>query len=404
MSSHHTRRRDFLAGSTAALASAGLTGLAFPHVAGAEPRRIAPEAPVRLGIIGAGGRGNELLRCAYAVKAHFTVRAIADPSEVNIGRTLEHIAKNGDDKPEVCRGEEEYRRLLAREDIDAVIIAVPPDLHARIYLDAFAAGKHMYAEKPMCVSVAEVQALVEAQARRPDVICQIGFQRRSSNFYRQAIERLHEGMCGEIFECLGAWRLSGGPLGLPDSGTQIWFGRAARSGDWMIEQACHTWDVMCWAAGDMPVAAYGRGRRGLFKHIDPDRDVTDFYLAQLEFPNGMLADFEHNWMCPQFDDDKREFTGIFERFTGPKGGIALGEWPRQARFFPRSGQDKCVDFGDLSKNTTEESVETFFRCLRSGEKPPSGVENGRLATLTGLLVRKAVYEGRRVEMKEILAG
>ncbi|HOA75032.1 MAG TPA: Gfo/Idh/MocA family oxidoreductase [Phycisphaerae bacterium] len=398
-------RREFLATSAAAIGAASTFASAarLEPKAGPAPARFKADQTIRVGLIGVGGRCRDLVHATFANPANnVKVVAMADPDQNNVTKMLEQLAKSNAGKPDVYTGEKDWRdKLLARTDVDAVLIAVPCDLHAEMYVATFAAGKHFYGEKPMCIELDEVNAIVAAQERNPDVKCQIGFQRRASSWYQHAIKQIHEGMIGDVFEALGAWRLSGGPLGLPDSGTQIWFGRRQRSGDWMLEQACHTWDVMCWVAQDMPVAAYGVGKRGLFKHIDPERDVTDFYTATLEFPNGMVLDFEHNWMCPQFDEEWK-FRGIFERFTGPKGGISLGEYPTDATFYPRDGKDKVIKLAESFPNTTQESVNAFYKALRDGTQPPSNVKNGRMATLTGLLVRKAVYENRRVEMKEIL--
>lgn len=407
MNPAHPSRREFLATSAAIVgAASGIASAAkLEPKAGPTPARFKGDAPMRIGLIGVGGRCGNLVDSTFANKANnVKIVAMADPDEKNVAKMNEKLAKLEAGKPDVYTGDKDWRdKLLAREDVDAVIIAVPCDLHAEMYVAAFAAGKHFYGEKPMCIELDEVNAIVQAQERNPKVQCQIGFQRRASSFYQSAIKKIHDGMLGDVFEALGAWRLSGGPLGLPDSGTQIWFGRRKRSGDWMLEQACHTWDVMCWVAQDMPVAAYGIGKRGLFKHIDPDRDVTDFYTASLEFPNGMLLDFEHNWMCPQFDDQWK-FSGVFERFTGPKGGISLGEWPSDATYYPRDGKNKVIKFTETFPGTTQEAVDSFYKSLREGTETVSNVKNGRMATLTGMLVRKAVYENRRVEMKEILGA
>jgi len=406
MSSNAHSRREFLATSAAVVGAASSLSSAagLEPKGGPPPARIRPDQTIRIGLIGVGGRCTNLVDATFNNPANnVQVVAMADPDERNMGKMVEKIKQLKGGRPDIYTGEKDWRnKLLARDDVEAVIIAVPCDLHAEMYVGTFAAGKHFYGEKPMCIELDEVDAIVKAQERNPQVKCQIGFQRRASSFYRPAIRKIHEGMIGDVFEALGAWRISGGPLGLPDSGTQIWFGRRKRSGDWMLEQACHTWDVMCWVAQDMPVAAYGVGKRGLFKHIDPERDVTDFYVASVEFPNGMVLDFEHNWMCPQHDDETRKFTGIFERFTGPQGGISLGEWPQDATYYPRDGKEKVIKLAESFPNSTEESVAAFYKALRENTPTCSNVTNGRMATLTGMLVRKAVYENRRVQMKEIL--
>lgn len=163
----------------------------------------------------------------------------------------------------------------------------------------------------------------------------------------------------------------------------------------MLEQACHSWDVICWATGEMPIAASGAGRQDIFTDVDPGRDVTDFYLATVEYPNGMLLDFEHNWFCPPKDEGR--FTGVFERLAGPKGGIDLTD----GKIFPREKDGKVVTLPGPSADHTILAFRAFFNSIRTGTPSISTVRNGRMATCTGLLVRKAVYEKRRVLMSEI---
>lgn len=409
-SQRESSRREFLASSAKVSAVAGAMsmgaaaraqGQAPQAVHGPKPPAIKPDQVIRLGFVGVGGRGGRLVDESLK-QDKIAVVAIADPCRENARQASEKVAARFGRAPELYAGEEDYKKLLARDDVDAVFVAVPCDIHGRMYLDAFAAGKHFYGEKPLCIRADEADALVAAQKKNPDLICQIGFQRRATEFYQVGVRRIHEGMIGAPFEARATWRISWEPLGLPDQGTKVWFGRRQRSGDWMLEQACHSWDVLCWVAGDVPRAAAGTGRDDLFKHLDPQRDVTDFYVAHLEFSNGMVATFEHNWCCPHKDNDR--FGGVYERFAGPQGGVSLALSPPDCTFCPRDPNGKITKLAATSTDTTWQSVDAFFRTLRSGGKPVSGVENGRMATLTGLLVRKAVYEKRRVEMKEIIAS
>jgi predicted dehydrogenase len=249
----------------------------------------------------------------------------------------------------------------------------------------------------MSITVKEADAMVAAQKKNPDVIAQIGFQRRASAYYQEEIERIRKGELGMLIGGYGAWNTAWGPIGLPSEGSRVWLGRTAKSGDWMLEQACHTWDVFNWVADDMPVAASGMGRRNLFKDLDPERDVTDFYMANLEYPNDLLFDFEHSWVQPR-KDPKHVFSGIFERVMGKNGGIDMPT----GRIFPRHADGEMIQLPGTEVNNTTQSAQAFTDALRNRTQPVSGVENGRMATLAGLLVRKAVYERRRVTMDEIL--
>ena len=101
------------------------------------------------------------------------------------------------------------------------------------------------------------------------------------------------------------------------SGHGGWLGRRDRSGDWMVEQAVHVWDILHWFKGESPVRASGWGRRGLFAASDPSRDVTDHYAAELEWADGFRASFVQSWVAPADDG----FTGSTLRVMGEEGGF-----------------------------------------------------------------------------------
>jgi len=413
-------RRSFLA-RTAAMGGLAAAGCSYIRsepmldaVAGPARGPVGPDRPIRLGLIGAGGRCRALLKGAFK-HGGFTVLAVAEPNGKAVDAAITLIEDESPSslgaKLDVYRGEQDYRtRLLAREDIDAIIIATPPDLHARMLLDAFAAGKHIYSEKPMCLTVRETQAVVKAQAINPGVICQIGFQRRADPLYQKCIERIRQGAIGRLFGARTTWNVPWGPLGLPDS-DRPWYGRRARSGDWMIEQANHTWDVLNWVTGSLPVAASGIGRKDVYHHLDPGRDVTDFYFAHVEYPDHFMVTHQHCWFTPTHDEweglneldmTMGRFTGYFERVLGSDGGAALHE----GLIFPRDPKKQTITIPGRRgySQMTSSAMGAFFEAVRTGKKPVCDVNHGRAAGLVGLLVRKAVDESRRVTMEEITRG
>jgi hypothetical protein len=98
-------------------------------------------------------------------------------------------------------------------------------------------------------------------------------------------------------------------------------------------------------------------------------------------------------------DTQGYFSGIFERVLGPKGGMNMPD----ATFYPRDPNGEKVQLGEpRNGDATPASVASFVNTVRAGGKPCSTVVNGRMATLCGLMVRKAVYERRRVTMEEIM--
>ena len=190
-----------------------------------------------------------------------------------------------------------------------------------------------------------------------------------------------------------AWVSSNGPM----NGHGDWLARRARSGDWMVEQAVHVWDVFHWIAGGPPDRAFGQGRRDLFARQQPGRDVTDHYSVHLEWADGFHVAFLHSWVAPA--DDR--FTGITLQVMGTAGGLDLGTGAVTFRDKVRPRQ--TLHPGNQAD--TRLALAAFLDALRAGQPvpPPLTLAEARDATLTGLLVRKAVDERRVVTMDEVRA-
>jgi len=369
-----TRREVLRAGVGAAAAMAVGTPL------------LGQQQEIRCGFIGVGGRGTALLTETLKLP-QVSVRAVCDINEANLNRALGMVqAARGARPAPYAAGPYDYRHLLDRRDLNAVVIATPCHWHAPMYLDAIAAGKHMYGEKPMCISVKEANAVVRAAQANPNLVVQIGFQRRANPHYQEAIALINQGEIGELLEARVAWLNAWGPL-------RGWFSKRAQSGDWVVEQACHTWDVLNWLVGHPPLRAYALGRADIYNQEEPDRDVYDYYTAILEYPEHFTVNATHSWICPPHDD----FTGTYERVVGRLGGCDLGD----GRFIYR---DRAKPTREVGRETgdTFESLRCFFDSVATGKPPVSGVLNGRDAVLVGLMIRKS-YDLRRVVTWEEIA-
>ena len=376
MSERGVTRRDVLRLGLGAVAAAAFGG----RVLGQESREI------RCGFIGVGGRGTALLRETLKI-SNISVAAVCDINVDHLNRALGMVQEARGTKPDgYSAGPHDYRRLLERKDLEAVVIATPCNWHAPMYLDAIAAGKHMYGEKPMCIAVKEANDIVKAARAAPKLVVQIGFQRRANPHYQEAITLIRLGEIGDLLEGRVAWLNSWGPL-------RGWFSKRAESGDWVIEQACHTWDVLNWVTASHPVRAYALGRADIYNAEEPGRDVNDYYAAILEYPGRFIVIAAHSWVCPE----DGAFTGVYERVVGRKGGCDLGG----GRFVYRDKgkQPRVVGQG---VNDTSESLRSFFESVANGRRPISGVINGRDATLVGLMIRKAYDERRVVTWEEIV--
>jgi predicted dehydrogenase len=378
-------RRRFLAAAGAAAA-----GLTIDPNSYAELNRSTQTVPC--GFVGVGGRGTALLEATLEVE-HVNVVSICDIDPANRAKAIEAAEKSKGERPDPA---DDWKKLLARKDITAIIAALPCDLHYPMYRDALAAGKHVYGEKPMCLTVEHADALVK-QSQEAGVVFQIGFQRRFSEPLKSAIKLFQDGIIGQPFDGRGVRYGSGGPHRKPGE----WFSFRDRSGDWMLEQAVHNFDVFNWALGKLPVSAYGTGRQDLFKDWDPKRDVSDYYTAILNYENGLSLSWTHTWASPPHPT----FTQSHEQLVGPKGAIDLSKGLVSFRkeSSPDGNPTRQLDGGDR-RDSTLFALQSFFDCVRTGQVPAVGAKEGRDATLVGLLVRKAVYEKRVVTMAEVLAG
>ena len=373
-------RRRFLAASAVA---AGTAGFRRPLAHAADADRI------KVGFVGVGGRGTALLRNLLDTKLADVV-AVCDIKPEHASRAATLITGAGGKPPIIT---DDWKKLLEVKDVQAVVSALPCDLHAKNYLDVIAAGKDLYGEKPMCLTPADCEAVVKA-ANGSKQIVQIGFQRRADPRFIQTMGQVHAGELGDLVEGRVLWSNAWGPLA-------DWFGKKARSGDWMVEQAVHNWDVLNWACKGLPSRAMGLGRAGLYKDVQPDRDVHDYYSAVVEYPNGAIVNILHSWVAPgQNGAFKKEFNDEYTRLNGVKGGIDFNSgtfsYRKELNRPDRVGHDVK---GDI--NNTKLALEAFVKSVRDRSKPVATVENGRDAVLACLLVREAVYRKQPVEMKEL---
>ncbi len=353
-----------------------------------------PNDTISVGCIGVGGRGSFHLKNLLTLE-NIAVRAICDTDPSHLETAQKRVTDAGQPKPD---GYSDWKQLLDRKDIDAVVSALPVYLHARNYLDVIAAGKDLYAEKPLCMAAEDCWRIVEAK-KKSTVIVQVGFQRRADPFFIEAMDAVHKGELGQLVEGRITWSNSWGPFG-------GWFGHRAKSGDWMIEQACHNWDVLNWANKCLPVRAAGFGNGKLFRDtpaivdhvtgrraIEPDRDVHDYYAGTAVFENGVIVNIIHSWVVPN------RFNEEYTRLIGLRGGIDFNNGMLSYR------PDLNLPDRPVTQQSKEDSsklaVEAFFNSVRSRKEPVATVEHGRDAVLSALLMKKAVYNGKVYTMEEL---
>jgi predicted dehydrogenase len=292
---------------------------------------------VNVALIGNGIRGNEDVR--ESLRAGSEIVAVADVYQGRLARAKEEWG----DRVFTTR---DYREVLARPDVDAVIIAVPDHWHRKIAVDAMNAGKDVYCEKPMVQLIDDGQEVIDT-ARRTGRIFQVGSQRVSSVVYQKAKELIEEGAIGEINlveawvdrnSAIGAWQYSIPPDASP--ATIDWdrfLGRAPKrpfepirlfrwrnyrdygtgvGGDLFV----HLFSGMHFMLSSIgPTRVYATGGTRYWKD---GRDVPDVMLGLYDYPaRGKFPAFNLA-LRVDFKDGATETDGF--RFIGSQGILTIG--------------------------------------------------------------------------------
>jgi hypothetical protein len=227
--SSQTSRRSFL---KTALAAGAAPFILPSHIWAAETK---PNDRITLGFIGMGKMAHGHLP-GFLGKGETQTLAICDVDTTrrNDGKriTEAHYAKKGESGTyKGCVVYNDFRELLARKDIDAVVISTPDHWHAPIAIAAAAAGKDIYCEKPLCQTVHEARALIDA-TRKHERVFQVGSQQRSSREFRVAVELVRNGVLGKISRVETGFGGPGEPCKLPEEAAEpgldwnLWLGPA----------------------------------------------------------------------------------------------------------------------------------------------------------------------------------
>ncbi|NQT82488.1 Gfo/Idh/MocA family oxidoreductase [bacterium] len=194
MQGNRLPRREFLRNVLGGLAGLmGFPALVPSQVLGAKGR-VPPSDRIVLGGIGVGGMGTGHVR-RFLRHQDVRVAAVCDVRKTYRDRAKKFVDEYYGDQ--ACEAYDDFRELLARDDVDAVLIATPEHWHALIGIEAARQGKHMYYEKPMSMTVAEARAVREA-VNRYGVVFQFGTQQRSSHDYRLTCELVRNGRIGQL--------------------------------------------------------------------------------------------------------------------------------------------------------------------------------------------------------------
>jgi predicted dehydrogenase len=389
-------RRDFLKDAGAATALMASGNYAFAQ--GSDV--------IKVGLIGCGGRGTGAASDALHADAGAKLVAMADVFQAHIDSSLaglktqpELAARVQVDKDHQFVGLDAYLHLLD-SGVDVAIVASPPGFHPQHIKGAAAAGKHIFAEKPMGTDVAGVKSALEAvkaNAARGKTFVS-GFCYRYASTHRSFYGRLRDGAIGPVRSVHATYitgqvkpmpPASARPAGMSDVEWQIrnWYNFVWLCGDGLIEQACHSIDKILWAMNDVPpLRAVGTGGRifpnnegNIFDHIDV------FY----EWPDGVRATMAQRQMPDLPCNDNTDYV------TGSKGYGTV--------HFASAEMKGDVEWraDPPPKSMYVREHEALFSAIRKG-KQINDAEKMARSTLAGLMGRMAAYTGACVTWEQIM--
>jgi len=325
---------------------------------------------VRIGIIGAG-RISHVMCAAHAQVPESKLQGVFDI----VGEAAERLARKFDIP---CRYDS-YQEMLASDEIDAVLVCTPTFLHEQIVVDAAQAGKHVFCQKPMALTLEQCERMNRA-AEENGVILQVGFMIRFTPPFVEVKERLDSGEIGDVIAIRSAvfgWEP-----------TAEWFYDPNKGGGLLIDTIIHTFDLYRWYAGEV-ATVYADGGAYVFdgarKHGTPDN-----VMCALKFRSGAMGSIYGSWSSG-YGDKTLEIYGtegsFFIDLMQAQGGRAFVKKNAQS---PQAGGG-WNNLGVLWKFGYQQEARHFTHSILGRVEPQAtgqdAVEAQKLAMLADLSIR-----------------
>lgn len=399
-----TDRRTFLLHTAGSLAGISL----LPDLAAARPIRLA--APRRVGIIGAGRQGRAIVAELQKLP-DVSIPVLCDTSAARLRTSLERAPG--------AEGTADYRTVLGRADLDAVVIATPTHLHRQIALDAIQAGKHLYLEAPIAHTLDDARAIAAAAAGTKTV-AYAGFQGRANPVYQRAFSFVGSDSLRDPVSLYAqshrktSWRF---PAAEPGSEPAVnWRLDPAVSIGLAGELGAQQFDVaLRYLGGRLPTRISGHGAIRL--HED-GRKVPDTAFATLYWDDGVAMQWQAtlaNSFGGQFEVLHAENAAIktawthawlFKEVDSPTQG-----WEVYATRQQIGNEEGIVLLADATKldaqaerkrgeglpyTSLHYALADFLACVDDGRRATVSMSDAARATALGILANQAITTGTTV--------
>jgi predicted dehydrogenase len=409
-------RREFLSGSVAAAAAAGVAAVAVSgKTAYAEDAKASPAGANErfvVGIIGPGGQGTKVMKSMLGTK-QASVAWVCDVDAKRAAACVDAVSEeSGGPTPKTTN---DMRKVLDDKSVDVVIIGTPDHWHAPATILACDAGKHVYVEKPASHNLREGRLMIDA-ARRNKRIVQVGTQSRSNEFLIEGIQKLKDGIIGDVLVSK-AWNSQFRPdighkpqADVPkELDYENWLGPAPFTpyspnklhGIWRWWYDYGTGDIGNDGVHDIDIARWGLGVEthpnqvayfgGQFVLKNSDQQWPDTYYIAFGYDVGdgkkkQLVYEQRTW-CPYM----QEGSDNGNAFYGTKGMMLMSK---------RWGW-KVIGAGNIEKESKKAQgvgidphVRDFFAAIRDNKPPRGDIEIGHLSSSLSHLGNIAAKTGK----------
>jgi predicted dehydrogenase len=416
-----SNRRHFLISATAL----GVASQAFSRTRPAQGRVIGANDRINLGVIGMGGRGSYLARVFSKIGAQNNSCQIVAVCDVYQKRL------NAAKEAHKCDGYLDYREVLNRKDVDAVIIATPDHWHARMALEAMDRGKDVYLEKPMCHTIEEVRQLINT-VRETKRVLQVGSQTTSADQWWKAKKLIADGAIGPMIMSQGSyhrnskegeWNWKIDPEAGPDKSGEnyidwkMWLGPAPKR-PWNPDRFFRFrkyWDYsggiatdlffhvaaplnICWSEPQYPYKVMAGGGIYVFKD---EREVPDTFHLIAEYAKG------HSVVLTSSMANSQHIPGLIRGHLGTIIMVEHGMFERPTDHIILRPERRVIDddykakFGDQEVKIPVEQrdpmithANNFLECIRTRQKPTLDVETAACAQVLINMAVQSYREGR----------
>lgn len=388
-------RRDFLKGSA-------LAGVTLASGLGTMNVHASSNETIKVGLIGCGGRGTGAALDAMAADENIQLVALGDAFKDRLDsakdRLQQAIGSKFAVKDDTCFvGFDAYKHVIDCSDV--VLLGEPPHFRPKHIQAAIAAGKHVFAEKPVAVDGPGVRSVLESCriAKEKGLSVVSGLCWRYHEHMRQTVQKVHEGAIGDVIamQCNYNTRRPKPYLareeGWSDMEYQLrnWYYYTWLSGDHNVEQHIHSLDKMAWIMKDVyPAKCFGLGGR---QAISPDEpgNIYDHHAVCYEFPNGVRC---YSY-CRQQVGTKGD---VSDHIMGTKGTANLMgfEITGENKWKIRTRRGEKVDM-------YQQEHKELFASIRAG-KPINNGEYMCFSTLMAIMGRMAGYTGQEITWEQAL--